>query len=60
MMNRGDYTCNGIGKPVVAGVIINIAIKMKNKIKGNNTKNHAKFGEPERQIRFKIQVQNMI
>jgi len=37
---------------------INKPTRTKNKMKGNNTKNHAKLVAPARHIRFNIQVQN--
>ena len=40
-------------------VIINNS-KIKNKMNGSKTKNHATFVAPDLQIKFKIQVQNTI
>jgi hypothetical protein len=40
--------------------IKNNATKTKNRIKGNKTKNHAIFGDPDLHIKFNIQVQKRI
>jgi hypothetical protein len=50
---------NGISYYIIYANITN-AKNTNIKIKGNRTRNHAKFGAPALQIKFNIHVQNAI